>query len=59
MRRMDHPNVIHLYEIIDDPSSDKLYLIMPLAECGECILWDYEKLCFKANDKLQASYMSK
>jgi [calcium/calmodulin-dependent protein kinase] kinase len=59
MKQLDHPNVIRLYEIIDDPNSDKLYLIMPLAECGECIFWDYDKLCFKANPRLQASIMTK
>lgn len=37
MKQLDHPNIINLYELIDDPSSDKLYLIMPLADYGECM----------------------
>jgi [calcium/calmodulin-dependent protein kinase] kinase len=40
MKKIDHPNVIRLFEIIDDPSSDKLYLVMPVADYGECIEWD-------------------
>lgn len=37
MRRVQHPNVVRLYEAIDTPSS--LYLVMELAEGGD--LYDY------------------
>ena len=40
MKRLDHPHLIKLYEIIDDPCSEKLYLVMPVADYGECIEWD-------------------
>ena len=40
MKRLDHPNIIKLYEIIDDPNSEKLYLVMPVADYGESIEWD-------------------
>ena len=26
MKKLDHPNVIKLYEVIDDPETDKLFL---------------------------------
>ena len=42
MKMIDHPNIVKLYEIIDDPNSDKLYLVMPVADYGECIDWDNE-----------------
>ena len=44
MKKLDHPNIVKLYEIIDDPNCDKLYLIMPVADYGESIEWDP---CFK------------
>ena len=37
MKKIEHPNITELYEVIDDPSSDKLYLIMPVADYGECL----------------------
>ena len=40
VKKLDHPNIIKLYEMIDDPSSDKLYLVMPVADYGESIEWD-------------------
>ena len=40
MKRLDHPNIIKLYEIIDDPNSEKLYLVMPVADYGESIEWE-------------------
>eukprot|EP01062_Namystynia_karyoxenos_P062908 TRINITY_DN55762_c0_g1_i1.p1 TRINITY_DN55762_c0_g1~~TRINITY_DN55762_c0_g1_i1.p1 ORF type:complete len:1039 (+),score=290.03 TRINITY_DN55762_c0_g1_i1:109-3225(+) len=36
MKRLKHPNVIGLHEVIDDPECDKMYVIMDLAENG-CI----------------------
>lgn len=52
MKKIDHPNIIKLYEIIDDPGCDKLYLIMPVADYGECIEWDSEKQTFHPNHRL-------
>lgn len=37
MRLVQHPNVVHLYEVIDTPTT--LYLVMELAEGGD--LYDY------------------
>ena len=55
MKKLDHPNIVKLYEIIDDPLSDKLYLVMPVAEFGQCIDWDSENLVFRPNQKFVAS----
>jgi serine/threonine protein kinase len=40
MKQIDHPNIVRLFEIIDSPSSEKLYLIMPVADYGESIEYD-------------------
>lgn len=26
MKKLNHPNVIHLYEVIENPDNDKLYM---------------------------------
>eukprot|EP01116_Phalansterium_solitarium_P011744 TRINITY_DN27501_c0_g1_i1.p1 TRINITY_DN27501_c0_g1~~TRINITY_DN27501_c0_g1_i1.p1 ORF type:complete len:535 (+),score=173.62 TRINITY_DN27501_c0_g1_i1:189-1793(+) len=35
MKKLDHPNVLKLYEVLNDPDSDKFYLVLELAEKGE------------------------
>ena len=52
MKELNHDNIVRLYEIIDDPSSDKMYLILPLAEYGEILNWKSEENLFKINKKL-------
>ena len=49
MKQLNHENIIKLYEVIDDPESDKMYLIMPLAEHGEILNWKSEENVFKIN----------
>ncbi|MDP3591936.1 protein kinase, partial [Phenylobacterium sp.] len=34
MKKLVHQNVVPLYEVIDDPSAEKLYLVMKYADCG-------------------------
>ena len=48
-----------MYEILDDPSSDKLYLVMPVADCGECLEWDEERNQFAPNKKVLNRMSSK
>ena len=52
MKKLNHCNVIRLFEIIDDPSSDKLYLVMPVADYGECIEYDSLNMMFHPNHRL-------
>jgi [calcium/calmodulin-dependent protein kinase] kinase len=34
MKKLDHPNLVKLYEIIDDPKEKKLYLITEYVKNG-------------------------
>jgi [calcium/calmodulin-dependent protein kinase] kinase len=34
LKKLDHPNIVRLYEIIDDPDDDKLYIITELVKNG-------------------------
>ena len=34
MKKLNHPNVIKLHEVIHDDNKDKLYMIMDFAENG-------------------------
>ncbi|KAJ3366888.1 hypothetical protein GGF31_007961 [Allomyces arbusculus] len=38
MKKLRHPNVVQLYEVIDDPSSDKVYIVLEYLAGGE-IKW--------------------
>jgi [calcium/calmodulin-dependent protein kinase] kinase len=55
MKKLNHKNISKLYEVIDDPNSDKLYLVMPLAEFGQSMKFDSSDLGFKPNSNLQAN----
>ncbi|XP_055862953.1 calcium/calmodulin-dependent protein kinase kinase 1-like isoform X5 [Biomphalaria glabrata] len=35
LKKLDHPNVVKLVEVLDDPDEDKLYLVFELVEKGE------------------------
>jgi serine/threonine protein kinase len=37
-RRLSHPNVVKLYEYIDDPNEDRLFLSTSLPYCVMCDL---------------------
>ena len=52
MKLLNHENIIKLYEVIDDPTCDKLYLIMPVADYGEIMHWKTEENLFEVNNKL-------
>jgi serine/threonine protein kinase len=34
MKKLNHENVVRLYEVLDDPSCDKLYIIMEYVKNG-------------------------
>eukprot|EP00210_Caulerpa_lentillifera_P005125 g4897.t1 len=40
MKSLQHPNVVRLYEVIDDPTSEKLVMIMEYVDGGEILSGD-------------------
>jgi len=44
MKKMDHPNVVKLFEVIDDPNTDKLYLVMEFVKKGAVLSKQYWKM---------------
>jgi len=46
MKKLNHPNIVKLYEVIDSSDSAKLYIIMDFAERGQIIEWDEDNSIF-------------
>ena len=42
MKALNHPNIVRLYEVIDDPDEDLLFMVMELVEGGD-LAAPYEK----------------
>ena len=40
MKRVRHPNCVHLFEVIDDPMGDRIFLIMEMLSGGEVMAED-------------------
>ncbi len=56
---MQNPNLIKLYQIIDDFDDNKLYLIMQLADFGSLMEWKEEKLSYIINKKIYDIFKQK
>ena len=50
--KLTHKNIIRLYEIIDDPNHDYLYLVMDLADLGQIADWQREEEKYKRNSAI-------
>ncbi len=48
MKELDHPNLVKLYEVIHDPSNNKLLMTMEYVE-GGCVL-----IANSGNDKVRS-----
>lgn len=46
MKKLHHENLIRLHEVIDNTESNKLYLVMDLAEKGQMLEWDDDNRVF-------------
>lgn len=43
MKKLNHPNVIRLHEVLDSDEFDNVYLVMDYAAGGQVVEWDEEK----------------
>lgn len=43
LKRLRHPNVVRLYEVMDDPDSDKMFLVMEYVEGGQILTMKGQK----------------
>lgn len=59
MKKLNHPNIMKLHEVIDCPLSPKLYLIMPVADYGECMSFNGSQLNFIPNPRLSQKKVNK
>lgn len=37
MKKINHPNCVQMYEVIDDPTNNKLYIRLEYVEGGQCM----------------------
>jgi serine/threonine protein kinase len=40
MKKLAHSNLVRLYEVIDSPADDKLFLVLELIRGGQIMYWD-------------------
>ena len=59
MKKLNHPNVVKLYEVIDDPNNEKLYLVIEYCQHGSILgKGGTEQKCEPMNDhELIRQYM--
>jgi len=47
MKKLDHPNIVKLHEVIDDEEYHKIYLIMDFVRRGAILsdhFWEFETM---------------
>ncbi|KAL4472063.1 hypothetical protein ABPG72_007112 [Tetrahymena utriculariae] len=50
MKKIDHPYLVKLYEVIDDPDDDKIYMVMEFVQKGSIMSNTFWKKDLKQND---------
>mmetsp|Transcript_18672 Transcript_18672/g.17787 ORF Transcript_18672/g.17787 Transcript_18672/m.17787 type:complete len:201 (+) Transcript_18672:250-852(+) len=59
MKKLEHPNVVQLYEVIDDEEGDKLYMVMDYGQFGEVMKWDTKNYYFAPYDPKKENFSEK
>ncbi|ETK91917.1 serine/threonine protein kinase [Phytophthora nicotianae] len=50
MKKLAHSNLVRLYEVIDSPADDKLFLVLELIRGGQVMHWDDQKFRYYARN---------
>ena len=56
MKKLDHPNIIKLYEILHNYQKQKIYLILEYADYGDIVDYDEESEIFSINKHVEERY---
>ena len=59
LKKLNHPNIIKLYEILHNYKKEKIYLIMEFADYGDIVDYDEEKGIFNINKHIAEMYNNK
>jgi serine/threonine protein kinase len=59
MKKLDHPSVGRLVEVIEGPMEDKMYLVMPMIDYGESMSFDNLTERWFPNERLGARNIKK
>ncbi|RHY28300.1 hypothetical protein DYB32_006083 [Aphanomyces invadans] len=46
MKKLNHPNLTKLHEVIDDAEHDKMYLVLELVKGGQVMDWDQQAMLY-------------
>ena len=56
LKKLDHPNIIKLYEILHNYQKQKIYLILEYADYGDLVNFDEETGIFTINSHIEEMY---
>ena len=53
MKKLSHPNLVQLYEVIDSPETDILYMVLEYMPLGEILTYQENTATFKRSESLR------
>jgi serine/threonine protein kinase len=56
MKKLRHKNIVSLYEVIDDPSDDRLYIVMQFINKGPIVTLDSQWCCAAVPEEMVQMY---
>ena len=53
LKKINHPNIINVVEIIDDPKQDNICIVMDYIKNGAIVRWDKQSMKYVLNPALK------